>query len=253
MKLVSSLVFPDGSYSETAPQTSLWKKVTYTWLSTNATNGQWTGTIGAGNGTYTNALPNTAGSIYAGMKRSRYANVVTTTNQLLGQRGTESLFFVGDVAGKGGFFFQTRFGFDAWAAGGRFFAGLSGTTNNVVTANNPSANGSSTVGFSVDDNEVGGVIQFMSRRTATTKQSTGMVLTINTAYDCRFFCPPNGTYISWFIKNLETGEEASGVITTDLPNPTGIMTVGVLASNAALTTVTAIQLGVTRIYLETDT
>jgi hypothetical protein len=42
------------------------------------------------------------------------------------------------------------------------------------------------------------------------------------------------------------------IVTTNLPTNTTLFTAGVLASNAALTPVTSIQIGINRIYVETD-
>jgi len=58
--------------------------------------------------------------------------------------------------------------------------------------------------------------------------------------------------VSWRIIDINTGTEASGTQTTNLPVATTMLTAGVLASNAALTAVNATHLGVNRIYVETD-
>ena len=46
--------------------------------------------------------------------------------------------------------------------------------------------------------------------------------------------------------------EASGTATLTLPVGTTMLTANVLASNGALTPVTSVQLGLNRIYVETD-
>jgi hypothetical protein len=46
--------------------------------------------------------------------------------------------------------------------------------------------------------------------------------------------------------------ETSGVATLNLPAATTLLTAGVLANNAAVAVVTSIQLGINRIYIETD-
>jgi hypothetical protein len=65
------------------------------------------------------------------------------------------------------------------------------------------------------------------------------------------FCPPNSTTVSWRIVEINTGAETSGVATLNLPGY-NTATAGVLASNAAVAVVTSIQLGINRIYIETD-
>lgn len=109
-----------------------------------------------------------------------------------------------------------------------------------------------TVGFCVDaaDN---GAISFLTRDGSTaTKASTGMTIVTNKGYDVFIFCPPNGSSIDWRIIDFVAGTEVSGTATLTLPVSTTLLTAGVLASNAALTPVTSIQLGVNKIYVETD-
>jgi hypothetical protein len=228
-------------------QASLWQNNTTMWTPTTATAGFWQGTAGAGAGTFSTALP-TATTVYTSMKRARWANVVTTANQVLGQRNTEAMYMRGSVAGQGGFFFYARCGMDVWTNGGRFFAGMH-TATTVVSADPSALN--NTVGFCVDaaDN---GAISFLTRGTAATKASTGMTFTSNTGFDVYIFCSPNSSTIGWRIVNINTGAEASGVADTNLPANTTMLTAGVLASNAAVTPVTSIQLGLNRIYVETD-
>ncbi len=231
-------------------QSSLWAKVVYLWAPTTATAGLWINTAGSGNGTFSNGLPAAGGSIYAGMKRAVYGNVITTLNQVLGQRTSELLFHIGSVANKGGFKFRARFGFSTWANGGRMFAGMSSTTNNVVTAD-PSAN-LVTMGFAVDSAD-NGLIYFMARGSGSaSRTSTGLTIASLNAFDVGIDVASNGTSADYWIKDLETGTLVTGNMATNLPANTSILSAAVLASNAALTPVNSIQLGVARIYIETD-
>jgi hypothetical protein len=244
-KMVPKVKGPSGL--DTPLQNAFWQNNITMWNPTTATAGVWLGTAGAGAGTYTTALPTTT-NLYTAMKRGRWANVVTTTNQVLGQRNTEAMYFRGGSAGQGGFFFYTRCGFDVWTNGGRFFAGMHSATT-VVSADPSALN--NTVGFCVDaaDN---GAISFLTRGTAATKASTGFTITSNKGYDLYIFCAPNSSQYTWRIVDFVAGTEASGTATLNLPTNTTMLTAGVLASNAALTTVTSIQLGLNRIYVETD-
>lgn len=228
-------------------QAAFWQNNTALWTPTTATAGVWQGTAGAGAGTYTTALPTTT-NLYTATKRGRWANVVTTTNQVLGQRNTEAMFFRGNASGQGGFFFFARCGFDVWTNGGRFFAGMHSATT-VVSADPSALN--NTVGFCVDaaDN---GAISFLTRGTSATKASTGFTIVTNKGYDLYIFCAPNSSQYTWRIVDFVAGTEASGTATLTLPTNTTMLTAGVLASNAALTPVTSIHLGINRIYVETD-
>jgi len=243
----ASLKIKDANGLDYSMQAALWGNNITLWNNTNATAGSWIGTVGTGAGTFTQALPSIA-SVYTSIKRARYANVVTTLNQVLGQRQTESMFFRGSVAGQGGFFFFARMGFDAWQSGCRFFAGMHNNTN-VVTANPSLLN--NTVGFCIDDTD-NGAISFLTRGTVATKASTGFTASAGVGYDLYIFCAPNSSQISWRIFNLNTSVEVSGIATLTLPNAISMLTAGVLASNAALTPVTSVQLGINKIYIDTD-
>ena len=245
-RLAAKVKGPSGL--DTYLQAAFWGNNITMWNPTAATAGAWLGTTGAGAGTYTTGLP-TATNLYTALKRGLWANVVTTANQVLGQRNTELMYMRGSVAGQGGFFFFARAGFDVWTNGGRFFAGMHRTT--AVASADPSTN-NNCCGFAVDaaDN---GLIYFITRdATTTTRVSTGLTITTNAGYDLYMFCAPNDSKIGWRIVDFVNGVEASGSATTNLPINTLPMNAGVLASNAALTAATAIQMGLNRIYVETD-
>lgn len=219
------------------------------WNPTTVTAGVWLATAGTGAGTYTTALPTTT-SQYTAMKRARWANIATTANQVLGQRNTEAMFFIGSATGRGGFFFYTRCGFDVWNNGGRFFAGLA-TASTVVSAEPSALN--NTVGFCVDSGD-NGDISFLTRNATTaTKQATGFTIVSGKGYDIYIFCSPNSTSsVGYRIVDIVAGTEYSGTASATLPVANIMLTANVLASNAALTLVTSIQLGLNRIYVETD-
>jgi hypothetical protein len=242
-----SLKIKGASGLDTPLQNAFWQNNITMWNPTNVTAGVWLGSVGATSGTFSRALPTTT-STYTSVVRSRYANVVTTLNQVIGCRNTESMFTRGSVSPQGGFFFYTRLGFDAWNNGGRFFAGMH-TATTVVSADPSSLN--NTIGFCVDaaDN---GVISFLTRGTVATKATTPFTIVSNKGYDIYMFCAPNSTQVSWRILDINTGTEANGIATLTLPVNTTLFTAGVLASNAALTPVTSINLGINRIYVETD-
>ena len=228
-------------------QTSFAENNITLWSTTNAATGTWMGTVGAGAGAFTGALP-TNTNLYTVLKRSRYANVVTTVNQVVGQRNTEAMFFLGNIADQGGFFFISRFGFDTWTNGSRFFAGLHSATT-VVSADPSTLN--NTVGFCIDaaDN---GAISFLTRGTIATKAVTGFTAVSNKGYEIYIYALPNSTTIGWTIVDLTTLTENSGTATTNQPAVNTMLTAGILGSNGALATANAINLGINKIYIETQ-
>ena len=80
-----------------------------------------------------------------------------------------------------------------------------------------------------------------------------MTIVSSKGYDVFIFCKPKDTSISYRIVDLITGTEYSNTATLNLPSNTTTLTANVLASNAAVTSsANLIQLGVSKIYIETD-
>lgn len=244
-RMVAKVKGPSGI--DTPLQSAFWQNNIMQWSMTTATAGAWFGTSGSSTGTFANTPPSTT-NLYTASKRSRYSNVVTTLNQVLGLRNNELTFFRGNAAGQGGFFFFSRFGFDTWTNGSRFFSGMH-TASTVISADPSALN--NTCGFAVDaaDN---GLIHFLTRGTSATKASTGFTIVNNKGYDVFMFCAPNSSEIHWRIVDFVAGTEASGTATANLPAATTTMGIGTLASNAALTPANSVQMGVMRIYAESD-
>ena len=249
-RIVPKWVGPAGV--DTPFQAALWGNNTVMWTPTTATAGFWQGTAGAGAGTYTTALPTTT-NIYTSMKRGQWATVVTTANQQVGQRGSENMFFRGSVAGQGGFFFFCRFGTTAWTAGDRLFVGLSTGTTAVVTVN-PSTL-TNLVGFGIDAGDT--AITLMSNDNTLTATKTAIAgqpaLAANQGYDAYIYARPNDSTIYYRLVNLNTGAEiVNSSVNTNLPINTTLMAPQALMSNGANTPVTSAQIGVNRMYVETD-
>jgi len=236
-------------------QTSFWDNNIVMWNCTNATAGLWIGTVGTTAGSFANTLPS-SGSLSATIKRALYSNVVTTANQVLGVYGSENLFFIGPAPSFGGFYFYSRFTFDVWSNGGRLFTGLSAvaTATAIITSNPSTATNIHTCGFAVDDTNAGVIYFITNNGTTTTKQIVSGIPPIisNRAYDTYIYCAPNGNTIYWRIEDLVGGTTVSGSQTLTLPGSSSFMRPYCVASNAALTPVNSIRLGVNKIYLETD-
>jgi len=230
-------------------QSALWSKSIQMWTNTAASGGQYLNSVGGGNGTFSALQPTVGATLYQTIRRSSYANVITTTNQLLGVNNNYFSYFRGSTTGQGGFFYHARLGFEVWTNGGRFFAGMC-TGTSIVTADPSTRN--DCCGFAVDvaDN---GAISFLTRNTTTaTKASTGYTIVSNKGYDLYIYCPPNGTTISWMITDINAGTSASGSATATLPTATTLLGPHAMASNAALTPATSISIGVVKVYTECD-
>lgn len=249
-RIVPKWVGPAGV--DTPFQAALWGNNTIIWTPTTATAGVWQGTAGAGAGTYTTALPTTT-NFYTAMKRGQWATVVTTTNQQVGQRSTENMIFRGSVTGQGGFFFFCRFGTTTWTAGDRLFVGLSPNSTALTTAQ-PSAD-PNIAGFGIDAGDT--AITFMHNDNAGTAVKDAIAgqpaLASNQGYDAYIYAKPNDTTIYYRLVDVNTGAEIINTSTaTDLPVNTTMMSAHAVMGNAANTAVTAAQIGVNRMYVETD-
>jgi hypothetical protein len=225
-----------------------------------------TGTIGTGagggplwtsNGTVTHPTPSsTAPAISNQMKRTRYANVVTTQNQQLGPRmnvASEQQFWRGNAAGTGGFYFHTRFVVDLWpAATVRIFAGLTASATGSVCTSNTVLN--DTCGLWHDTADAATTFNFVTRNTTTTtKQAITLsnAIAAGNSYDFWMFCAQNGSTIFWKLYDIRYGVTYSNSTSTTLPTATAFMQPQVQMSNGtANTTVTTSAIGVCSIYAE---
>jgi hypothetical protein len=96
--------------------------------------------LGEALGTFTRGLPE-SGAVYNTVARSRYTNVSSTLNQVIGIN-TEA--FMRGAAPYKGFLFYCRAGMDMWRNGGRMFVGMH--SNVTVVTNDPSSL-NNTMGF----------------------------------------------------------------------------------------------------------
>ena len=227
-----------------------------------------TGTTGTGgalgpvwtsNGTVSHPTPaSTAPAITNQMKRTRYANVATTTNQQLGPRynaASEQMFWRGNAAGLGGFYFYTRFSVELYPASTvRIFAGLSSTNTGSVVISDTVLN--NTCGLWHDTTDSSTTFNFVTRDAATTtKQAIALsnAIAAGNLYDFTMFCPPNGTTITWRLVDLVNNVTYSNSTSTTLPANTAFMQPQVQMSNGtANVTVTTVAIGVASIYVESD-
>src|SRR5262245_25865993 len=105
----------------------------FLWTPANGSTGTGTGfgmtwTVGAGV-TVTTPTPSNGGPASINqMKRTSFADVVTTTNQEIGFHfgsSQDAIFWLGDASGLGGFYVSFRFQMKTWpVSGARLFAGI---------------------------------------------------------------------------------------------------------------------------------
>ena len=210
----------------------------------------------AGTGTFTSPLP-TAGTALQ-LRRSMFANIVTTTNQILGITASTAAqipsFWRGNTAGNGGFFMQTRFTIELVPATTvRLFVGLTSLTTGVAAADTVSTN---TAGLSHITTDGLTTMAFMTNNGTTTTRATFTVPTIasKNAYDFTMYAKPNDTVIYYRLVDLLTGLTiVDSSTSTTLPTNTVFMGPQVQMSNGtANVTVNTTAIGINKIYIESD-
>lgn len=193
-------------------------------------------------GTVSHPTPSsTSPAIYNQQKRTRWANVVTTTNQVLGLRTAvaEKRFWRGNAAGLGGWNFHARFAIGLWpAATVRLFVGLNDSTSGWVISDTLTGHG---CGLWHDTTEAATVLNFVTRDGTT---ATKAAITLATAlaagqcFDFWMWSAPNGGSIGYALKELNTGTLlVDTTTTTTLPSTTAFMGPELAMSNGTANTV----------------
>ena len=197
-------------------------------------------------------------NIVSQMWRTRFANVVTTTNQVLGVgafAASTQRYWRGNAANLGGFFFHSRFVVELWpAATVRVFVGLSDQTTAVVASDTLAGNLAGLLHITTD---AATVLNFTTRD-GTTASSTAITLTgalaAGQAFDFFMYCPPNGSTIYFRLDDINAGTTLiDSSKATNLPTATAFMGPQAHMSNGtANTTVTTTAIGIQKIYVESD-
>lgn len=242
-----------------ALQSSLWgNQIQQVTPATGTTAGTFIGGNLTSAGTVSHPTP-TNTSRATGMRRIRHANVVTTTNQVLGFHGGSAdmaAYLRGNGNGPGGFFLFARFSTALWAANTcRLFVGLrSGTTAIVASDTVP---GVSLCGFWHDTTVNGTTINFVTKD-GTTLNNAGAItvptLAADVGFDAYIYCPPQGSTIYYRLDRLDTAATIVDSSTaTNVPAATTFMAPECCMSNGtANTTVTTVAIALNKLYIESD-
>ncbi len=191
------------------------------------------------------------GSLRQGTRRA----IVTsagTANSASELRLAQTSCYLGDAAGRGGFFLVARFGISSAVAAQRLFVGLAGVTTAIATTQDPAALtniigvgwGSSDANARIMHNDASGTATQVDLGTDFVKNQQ------NGIYEMILFAEPNATTISYEMKRLDAAGAASGTISTDLPTTTTFLAFHAYANNGG--TAAAVILDLYRFYLETD-
>jgi hypothetical protein len=171
--------------------------------------------------------PNPTSGILNQRKRTRFLDVITTTNQELGVRfnATSELQYTrGTGAGLGGFFFASAFVLSGSTnvATKRLFAGLADSTTAVVISDTLAGN---VIGLWHDTTDAVGVLNLVVRNNTTTTKipiagAPASALAAGQGYAFYMACAPNSTTVSFRLDDLLAGTTIidSSINTTGQPN-----------------------------------
>lgn len=182
------------------------------------------------------------------MRRTRVTSAATA-GSVAQQRTTFPLCLRGDAAGIGGFFCSMRFAVPVKTSDSHFQIGLFNSLS-LTAATLPSAQ-TNWIGMGYDPTDAN--YQIYCGSGAPTKIDLGSAFdrSIDTAvFEFTLFSPPNGSAVGYRVKRLDTGDVASGILTTNLPAGSTLLTYHAKLNNNASAVAVAFEL--MRFYLESD-
>lgn len=178
-----------------------------------------------------------------------------TANSAAELRIAAALTYAGEVFGAvpvGGYFQHSRFAVSSSTALQRCAVGLFTTTAAISPLQNPSAL-TNCIFAGWDSADANLQIMHNDSAGACTKIDLGASFPSNApaaVYEPIFFCAPNGDTVGYRVKRLDTDQVVTGLLTTNLPTKTTLMTWHAYANNGG--TAAAVVLDFMRMYLETD-
>lgn len=199
----------------------------------------------------TRSVANT--SMLAASRRVGYVIASAAANQPTGWglNGSLNTVWRGNATGLGGFFFATRFGFNAFtggAGGNRAFVGLSAS---AWTSGDPSAV-VNMIGVGFDSGDANFYVMNNDSSGTATKNDTGIAIAADKLYEVRVFCAANGAQIFVSLERLDDGALfEAGPLVTDIPVATSFL-MGNVRANSGSSATTGAAIDIVGAYIETD-
>jgi hypothetical protein len=185
----------------------------------------------------------------------RVGNVSATTVSARAGAYTAFNWWRGNAPGLGGFRAVFRFGISdaSLVATANTFVGLTASSS-VGTGNSDPSYSTNLVGVGADIADTNLQIMVNDGTGTATKVNLGSNFPANTlstdAYELMLYAPPNGSSISYRVTRLNTGDVASGVLTSDLPGATAPLQAMFMRGNT--TTAAAVAIDILGMYIETE-
>lgn len=155
----------------------------------------------------------------------------------------------GNAAGFGGFYVKMRGGIETFQAASRMFFGLYSAASAIGNVNPSTLLNMIGIGFDSGDT----TLQFMTNDGTGTATKTNLGANFPVTggwdlYELILSAEPNDTVIKYRVERLNSGDVATGTVTTDLPVNTGFLTPHMWYNNG--TSAGACELSIVDMYME---
>lgn len=177
----------------------------------------------------------------------------STGGSAAGIRVAQLGWWLGNGSGLGGFTFVARFNVSdaALVATANMFVGFRATTAAVTDVDPSTLTNIIGVGCTSGDTALQ---LYCAGSVAQPRTSLGASFPINTTntdvYELMLFAAPNATQVQYVVNRLNTGDTASGTLTTNLPANTQFLAPAMWRSNGGTASAVGIDIG--SLYIETD-
>lgn len=196
--------------------------------------------------------PNPAvGSILSQTLRSRYLTSAAAGN-IVSVRANTARVALGNAPNIGGFHYGVRFALAAMNAAQRFFIGLWSGAANPTNLDWTTDTATGRIGIVANSATGNWRLAHNAQGAAPTLIDLGATMPINSTdlMEMVLFARPNATGVSYRVRNLSTGAQVTGTISTNLPANTQFLGPFMALSNN--TAAAAVSVDFVSAYLETD-
>lgn len=179
----------------------------------------------------------------------------TAADNVIEHRGTTLFAWMGNAAGRGGFFYHCRFGPGlsgaSFPTNFKFFIGLQNITTAFGTGNPSTRVNCLGIGCDPADTNMS-IIHNDGSGTATLTGlgSTYPARSAVAVYDFYMFVAPNTTTVEYYLVRADTGDITSGSYNSDIPSSTTFLTPTFWASNGNPSGTLAAHLSLMHAYME---
>ena len=245
-------------------QAALYGNTNYMWLASTGTTlainwgTAWTA-LNSGTGAAQSHPTKSSTNAMTSMNRANFGTGTTATG-VSGIRSTNTVAWLGNSSGLGGFLFFSRFGVETVSGTYRAFIGLSTNTTVLGAAVEPSNGLIHSIFLSKDTTDTNWQVVTRNSTTGGTngvnynKIDTGIAVTAGQVLDLYIHSAPNSQSVKFHIKNGVTGAElySSGSLTVTGTLPGNTQFLYSQIQMVSTTGTTAKLMALNRIYVECD-